>query len=265
MKNIRYKIADNFLADKTLTDFITRLDEVFEADGETIFNGSRNVIKRFRLPCSEPSCQDVVVKKFGKKDVFHQFVYSFFRKSKAERAFFNGLKLMSVGCETPCPIAFVERRNCHLLDSCYYVTSYTSAISIGQFFVGDFDRPLARKFAQFMAKLHEGGIVHHDLNGSNVLVDRTDSSDVISVIDINRMTSKPPQKLTLADCKDDLVRWGSSDDSVYPFVMREYALARGFEVDDFMAIITRMKAQHDSSWQRRKRISRFFKRLVGKK
>lgn len=265
MKNIRYEISPNLSADKTLTDFVSRLDDIFQSDGETVFAGSRNVIKRFHLSCADASCRDVVVKKFGKKNIFHQFIYSFFRRSKAERAFRNGLKLIGNGCSTPCPIAFVERRCCLWLESCYYVTSYTEATSIGQFFVGDFDRQLAQAFARFMAKLHTGGIVHHDLNGSNVLFERTDSGCEISVIDINRMTSKPPQELTLADCKDDFVRWGSSEDSVYPFVMREYALARGLAVDDFMATVGRMKAQHDSAWRRRKRISRFFKRLVGKK
>ena len=265
MKTIRYEISPNLLSDNTLSDFVTRLDDVFQSEGETIFNGSRNVIKRFRLSCADASCRDIVVKKFGRKDIFHQFVYSFFRRSKAERAFRNGLKLVENGCVTPCPIAFVERRCCLWLESCYYVTSYTGATSIGQFFVGDFDRQMARTFAQFMARLHSVGIVHHDLNGSNVLVERTGDDCVISVIDINRMTSKPPQKLTLADCKDDYVRWGSSEDSVYPFVMREYALARGFNVDDFMAAVMRMKSQHDRSWQCRKRISRFFKHLVGKK
>ena len=252
---MRKEINPTYSANKALQDFIAHLPQRFEAEGEVIFSGKRNIIKTFCIDAADEVLSNVVVKKFRARNIFQQLAYSTFWASKAKRAYNNGLRLVKMDeGSTPFPIAFIEDYGCGILHQCYYITDFTDAPSVReQLETLPFNRPLAKAFAQFIARLHKNGLVHHDLNFSNVLYkEETKGDEVhynISVIDINRLTSH--ENLTIDDCKDDFVRW-TDNMQLFTFVMEEYAKARQLDIEIFKHQALMMKRQHNKDWARRK-------------
>jgi tRNA A-37 threonylcarbamoyl transferase component Bud32 len=252
---MRKEINPTYSNNKSLQNFIARLPQRFEAEGEVIFSGKRNIIKTFCIDAEDEVLSNVVVKKFRARNIFQQLAYSTFWASKAKRAYHNGLRLVKMDeGSTPFPIAFVEDYGCGILHQCYYITDFTDAPSVReQLETQPFNRPLAKAFAHFIARLHKNGLVHHDLNFSNVLYkEETKGDEVhyhISVIDINRLTSH--DNLTIDDCKDDFVRW-TDDMQLFTFVMEEYAKTRQLDIEIFKHQALMMKRQHNKDWARRK-------------
>src|SRR5665647_2631733 len=93
-----------------LEEFITCLPEVFERDGESIYK-SRNELKVF-----EKEGLSINVKRYRKPIWVNRVAYTFFRKSKARRAYENALILLDKGFETPNPVSYTHLR-AHETDS----------------------------------------------------------------------------------------------------------------------------------------------------
>ena len=185
-----------------------------------------------------------------------------FRKHKAHKAYCNALELVRRGVATPNPIAFVEQRKGLWLTDAYYICEATNLKSIeGEVDRDDWNRKLATAFGQFVAVLHSKGVLHHDLNDTNVLFD-TDSegSYRFEVIDINRMKfydrgDDIPEK----ECVENLTRFTGRID-LFEYVIRAYASARNLnEVENFVERAVAQKRLHDLRWRRRKRFSKLFK------
>lgn len=233
-------------------DFVTHLPARFGAEGELLFANGRNVLKVFVVKEGHPVLGKVVVKRFRARNFFQTLAYSTFFSSKAKRAFRNGMALIRHGFDTPEPIAYAEERHHGLLRYCYYLTAFTEASSVRTELDVNFNRPLAKCFARFIAHLHQQGFVHHDLNFGNVLYKEVAKDCYeISVIDINRLTIGIPSQLTLKDCKDDFVRWTDRKD-LLTYIVEEYAKERGLDVARTLNEVLRLKAVHDRNWHRRK-------------
>ena len=266
--SVKYQINDNYAAMQEVQTFVAHLPAWFEAEGEELFANGRNVLKVFEVVKEHPVLGKVVVKQFRARDLFQTIAYSTFTKSKAERAFQNGLLLLQCGLSTPEPIAYVEERNGGMLRYCYYLTAFTDAKSVRTALDVDFNKPMAKCFAQFIARLHQHGLVHHDLNFDNVLYEEIPTVNCqlstvnyqISVIDINRLTYHASNRLTLADCKDDFVRWTDRKD-LLQYVVEEYALERGLDKQETLDEVMRLKAIHDRNWHRRKNLTHKLKHL----
>lgn len=258
---MKYEINDKYATIQEVQDFVKHLDTLFEADGEKIFANSRNVLKTFVVKKGHAVLEKVVVKRFHARNIFQTIAYSTFAESKAKRAFRNGLMLCQCGLSTPEPLAYVEERSGGFLRYCYYITAFTNAQSVRTALDVDFNKPMARCFAQFIAGLHQHGMVHHDLNFDNVLYKESATNVYeISVIDINRLTYKHPEQLTLSECKDDFVRWTDRKD-LLRYVIEEYAKARRLDPQATLHEVLHMKAVHDRNWHRRKNFTRKFKSL----
>ncbi|MDD3906668.1 MAG: tyrosine protein kinase, partial [Bacteroidales bacterium] len=85
-----------------LEDFLKRLPECFEKEGHTIYK-SRNEVKTFNI-----EGMALNVKSYRKPIFLNRVIYTFFRHSKARRAYENALEVISRGFETPAPIAYIE-------------------------------------------------------------------------------------------------------------------------------------------------------------
>ena len=256
-----YEISDKFANVKAVQDFVQNLPIRFETEGELLFANGRNVLKTFVVQEGDPVLGRVVVKRFHARNTFQTLAYSTFFASKAKRAFRNGMALRQHGFGTPEPIAYVEEQQKGMLRYCYYLTSFTEAQSVRTELDINFNKPMAKAFAQFIAHLHQKGLVHHDLNFDNVLYtgDATKGYE-ISVIDINRLTIGAANQLTLTDCKDDFVRWTDRKD-LLRYVVEEYAKERGLDVQKTIDEVLRLKATHDRNWHRRKSFTKKIKNL----
>lgn len=236
-----------------VSSFMDSLHTDFEHTGTIIFQNRRNTIKSFVLADG----QVLVVKKFNSKGLVNACL-RFFSKTKAQKAFENGMTLEKAGITTPTPFAYFEQRNGYLPSCSYYVSAFTADQSIKPLLEREEpDKQMIESFAALMVKMHTQGIVHHDLNLSNVLYHEENGMYKLSVIDINRMTFKIPEKLTIADCKDDFFRWTGRLE-LFLKVACSYAQQRGWDAEAFIRKLATQKINHDKKWTRRKKLHSFF-------
>lgn len=230
-----------------LRPWVTTIDEVF-ATGQLLYRG-RNEVRLF-----EHEGRQWVVKRYKRHDIVKRIVYTFFRKNKARRSYENGLQLLHRGFQTPAPVAFMERRSMGLIAQVYYVCAYTAAQPIRPRLIEQepFDEALATAYARYVARLHAAGVLHRDLNPTNVLFYEHEGRFDFELIDINRMTfyNGPVPK---SECMENLTLfyWLTP---AYRFVLKEYARQRGWTDEDVSEAI-RVKERHDRRWIRRKQIT----------
>ena len=216
---------------KTLEKFVYDLPQKFDDEGELIYN-SRNQVRIFAI-----DGQKIVVKRF-KKPMLHQRIdYTFFRPSKAKRAYTFGLRLQQLGISTTTPIACVEEYSGGLFDCGFFVSA----------FCGDPDTRIIREepqqhddlinaLAHFLVFIHEKGFLHGDTNLSNFLY-RKDNSPLgyhITTIDINRSHFK--DNLSQGECLANLMRMTHVREALQKIVTR-YAEIRGWDANKSVAIV----------------------------
>lgn len=229
----------------------------FEENGTVIFAG-RNMIKKMVV-----DGESVIVKRFKRPNFIQKIIYTFFRKTKAYRAYHNGVELEKRGVNTPRAIEFVETRRWGLTDYCYYITGEMNYPPLEDWTDrDDWDEEVAREFAGFAAELHEKGVLHWDLNDTNVRVRKENNGRIsFSVIDINRMEFYAEGKvIPVKICMDNLTRFTGRMD-LFEFVVREYAKARGMDEKSTLSLGVEIKEKHDRAWRRRKRVTGWFKKL----
>lgn len=146
--------------------FIERLPEVFHVSGEVLHDG-RNQIRAFDI-----GGERLVVKRYKRPNVFNRFMYSFFRKNKACRAYEHALRLRGMGFDTPEPVAWSEYRKGGLIADAYFVSRRSELTPLPQTmkqFPAPDTLPVLEAFARFTVRLHEQGICHEDFNQTNIL------------------------------------------------------------------------------------------------
>lgn len=234
-------------------------ERIEQGEGKVLWDGRNKLIAFDPIAGCEKT---LVVKKFKKLDLFKRIIYTFFRINKARRSFQNALSLSERGLDTPEPIAYIEDYRHGLLRQVYYICVYTDFHPIRERLVDlePFDRQMEKDYARFVASLHEKGVIHKDLNNTNVLfAPLTDGHYHFQLIDINRVRfysggEKPKagewmENLTLfADCGE-----------MYTAFVEDYVGFRHLP-QSFVAEIMQAKQRHDRHWHRKKKIKRLFKK-----
>lgn len=168
-------------SDKTLLYFLNNFSvEYFESNGKTIFKG-RNIVKEFKLS----PAMTIIVKSFKPLNIFKSIIYALIQ-SKAKRAFLKSEKLLSIGIDTPKPIAAIQTGKFFLPLRCFYISlpNFSDNL-VTQLRKKDFNVDIANKLVSFLVKMHQNGMVHGDLNLTNILYDGHN----FSLIDTNRSKS----------------------------------------------------------------------------
>lgn len=158
---------------------ISRFDHM-----QSVLKDDRNVVK-----VSNIKGIPVVIKSFKRISVINRIVYSFFRRSKAQRAYENAEFLTNNGITTPLPVAFVDLYRHKLLHKSYFISLYVKCESSEGLLHLPLDqsREPLRAFAAFTYKLHKQGIFHADFSPGNVLYSKTPDGYDFCLIDNNRM------------------------------------------------------------------------------
>jgi serine/threonine protein kinase len=229
-----------------LRAWLVQMPRLFDDNqGELLYRG-RNQVRSF-----EVDGRKLVVKRFKRNDIVKAMVYTLFRKNKARKSYENAMLLRQRGFTTPHEVAYMERRIAGLVTQVYYVCAYTDSEPIRPRLIEQepFDKRLAVSYARYVASLHEAGVLHRDLNPTNVLVD-TDGH--FELIDINRMQFFDGA-VPKAECMENLTLfyWLTP---AYRFILNEYARQRGWTEADVAEAI-RVKEVHDKRWIRRKKIT----------
>ena len=234
----------------SLKEFVMHLPARFEQEGDTLYQG-RNVVKRFAI-----NGEDWIVKRYKRPILIQRIIYTFLRKSKAERAYLYAERLLSSGVATPDAVAYVECKHRGLISDTFFVSTpcYDQAVITQLPKVGDFDRKLADAVALFIVKLHEAGIMHGDLNFNNILYRINDSGGYeFTLIDTNRSRFLPSP--ARADCLKNLERI-THNKTIMEYVARRYADIRGWDADRTAEQVL----QRLDNFERRKKMKKFFKR-----
>ncbi len=232
---------------------IAAIPKNFEKEGTVIFSG-RNMIKKFKFRSADGcSSQNIIVKRYKRPNFFQKIAYSFFCKTKAQKAYSNGLELLKRGFATPESIAYIEVRRLGLIDYCYYICGedYDHPITERMNTPEKFDTVMSAEFAHFVADLQKKGILHHDLNSTNVLfhlrtADENPSGGkyAFSLIDNNRMKFLPEDTLPpAAECMENITRFTGRKD-LFCFVGEEYCRYLGCP-DISMEKLLTQKRRHD--------------------
>lgn len=153
-----------------------------------VFCHKRNVVERFTMHGKE-----YVIKIFKRPNWFNRVVYTLFRKSKAERAYMNALRLLGMGIETPMPVAYAEKKSRGLFTTGYLITEYLPYNLLCNAYSGvvaDKDkRKFTKDFMDFTLEMHSKGVLPLDFNASNIFYhyDEDNATYSFALTDINRM------------------------------------------------------------------------------
>lgn len=257
MSGIRTIIDDGY-AD--LAEFVNSVPFSFHREGRLLFK-ARNEVRHV-------SCRgyELAVKRFASAGLLKKIV-GLFRTGKACRSYRNACMLAARGIPTPAPVAYIEIRNgMGLLTDSYYICRYLDMPPIrdGLNEDGEFNREMTRSFARFAAMLHEKGVLHHDLNSTNVMFIRDNGGYRFTLIDINRMKIyAASDKIPLDKCLLNLTRF-SCCSPMYGYFLKEYLSARNLP-ESICDRAIRIKRRHDASYARRKKITGVFKNIFPNK
>ena len=158
----------------------------FNTTGSDFIVGQRNSIKLFDL-----NGEKLNIKAFKIPNIVNQIAYKFFRKSKAQRSFEYGEKLLELGIGTPKPVAYVEFTTPFLFKKSFYVSKQLECDLTYRELVRDFDYPdfdnILRAFTRFTYRLHETGVHFLDHSPGNTLIKKNADGYDFYLVDLNRM------------------------------------------------------------------------------
>jgi tRNA A-37 threonylcarbamoyl transferase component Bud32 len=208
-----------------LEKFLKRLPDCFDTEGKTIYK-SRNEIKIYEL-----NGLVLNVKSYKKPIFVNRVAYTFLRKSKARRAYENGLEVAARGFDTPKPIAFIELKEGGLLDKSYFVSVQCPYSRMFREFAEHPDitgrEDILQALGVYMAALHQAGILHLDLSTGNILFEKDETGIHFCLVDINRMRFQNIDQEV--GCKNFERLRGSTD--FFRVLAYSYAKTRGFDAE----------------------------------
>lgn len=214
------------------------VDKIFgmlpdEPEGVLLYNGRNRVVRVSGV--DDPS--SIVVKLFPRPNIF-QRIGSLFGKTKARQAMENAAHLVQLGCITPEVYGIAEEFSNGMIDRSALITSDFPWEPVRSRLLFDhpgYDLRLADALGKYIAWLHRNGILHDDLNNTNIVFDPVAESESaeyrFGLIDINRMTFYPGiAEMPLDRRIRNMVRFTRSDE-VMTRVARAYALETGEDAE----------------------------------
>jgi len=209
-----------------LEGFLMHIPDCFELEGKTIYK-SRNEIKIY-----EENGLTLNVKSYRRPIFVNRVAYTFFRRSKARRAYENALKVAAKGFDTPNPIAYLELKDRGLLSKSFFVSIQCPYSRMFREFADNSDisgrEDILQALGIYVAELHQAGILHLDLSVGNILFEKDETGIHFCLIDINRMKFQTiGQEM---GCKNFERLRGNAD--FFGVLANSYAKARGFEAEN---------------------------------
>ena len=250
------KIVINPQYSDAFADFVRSVPAVFARGGEQIYR-SRNVIKIFDVGGTR-----LCVKSYKEPIFISRVAYTFFRPSKASRAYFNALEVLARGFETPAPVAYIEEKRGGLLSKSYFIClecpyptdvrhfEHTEKYSVE-------DREILRLVGKLSAQLHEREVLHLDFSPGNILYQKIGGDCHFSLLDINRMKFC---KVNLREGCRNFQRLRGSDE-MFGILAQGYARERGFDEKICTELILKYNKEHVIYLNKRRKFKQRWKKL----
>ena len=244
MSNYKFILNEEF---KKFEYFLCNIKQFFKENSNTIHK-ARNELKVL-----EHENQKLVVKYFKIPHFINKIVYTFFKKSKAQKSYEYALKIKDF---TPKPIGYIEFYKFGLLDESYFVSEkFDYDFTIREPLL-DINFPnkneIFKAFAQFTFDLHENGIYHLDYSPGNILIKKENDNFIFKIVDINRMKFLNMDLEKRA--KNFSKLWAKDED--LEFIAKEYAKIYEKNNEEFISKTISFSKKH-------KAVKNFKKRLKG--
>lgn len=218
------------------------------ADSRMVYDGPRNTV----VAVATEAVGDVSIKAFKIPIWINRIAYGMLRASKAARSFNNAMRLLSLGFDTPEPIAYAEQRTLGLFGRSYYFCRHINGVHE----VRDIERlpecgAILREIAALMVRLHRAGVLVKDFSPGNVLY-RTDREGKrhYMLVDINRMAFDVHDRERQMSMFARLLNTEELTAQLAQDYCREAGIAAGADTYAFVAEAT---AVYRAFWRRRKR------------
>ena len=227
-------------------DFIKNIDLYFNQDGNVVLQEGRNIIKKVEYEKVE-----YVVKSFKKPNIFNKIVYRFFRKSKANKSYFNSIKISDF---VPKAIGYIEFKKFGFITNSYFISEpFNYDFTIREALLDNSfpDRDgIFKAFAKFSFNLHKRDILHLDYSPGNILIKKIGSSYIFKIIDINRMQFK---SLELNErVKNFSKLWAKDEDLT--IIIKEYAQLMDESEDNSLEMALKYSQAHKNFKNFKKRV-----------
>ena len=244
MSNYKFILNEEF---KKFEYFLCNIKQFFKENSNSIHK-ARNELKVI-----EHENQKLVVKYFKIPHFINKIVYTFFKKSKAQKSYEYALKIKEF---TPKPIGYIEFYKFGLLDESYFVSEkFDYDFTIREPLL-DINFPnkneIFKAFAQFTFDLHENGIYHLDYSPGNILIKKENDNFIFKIVDINRMKFLNMDLEKRA--KNFSKLWAKDED--LEFIAKEYAKIYEKNNEEFISKTISFSKKH-------KAVKNFKKRLKG--
>lgn len=226
-----------------LRAWIEQLPSTFFSQGEIIYN-ARNQIRVIK----GPDGRLYNVKRYCVPKWFNRLIYTWFRPSKAKRAYDNALQLQTLGIATPAPVAYLLCGKKLLAESFLITQQVNLPHRLYEWGDGltEGREEVMRAFGRFTAQMHNRHVLHLDYSPGNILYDKVDGTWQFAIVDINRMHFG---SVSIEQGCANLGRlWG--EEAVYHLIAEGYALERKA---DIKTCYQQMWHAHQRFWNNRKK------------
>lgn len=176
------KIIINPLFDE-LKPFIEDIPQEFQQTGKLVYV-ARNELKSFEI-----NNIHIIVKSYKKPHFVNRIAYTFFRPSKAERAYKYAQRLLELNIQSPNPIAYIITKKNNLLENSYFISVFEKDyLDIRELTSGEQkDDELLKALGEYIAYFHSKGVLHLDMSPGNILYKKENNEYKFTLVDINRM------------------------------------------------------------------------------
>lgn len=192
----------------------------FNSIGEEIGNQNRNTIKAINY--KEITLN---IKSFKPPHFINKIIYTYFRKSKAQRSFEHATYLNEHNIGTPTPIAYIEFKDIIGLTKSYYISehintpfTYRDLVENDSIMIAERDEML-KGFVHFTNSLHNKQVLFKDHSPGNTLIEKKRGKYYYYLVDLNRMSFR---SLTLDECLQNFSRLTPKKEMV-EVMSKEYA------------------------------------------
>ena len=149
-----------------------------EYEREEVYCNRRNTVERVRF-----GDKDFVIKKYKRPALINCLIYTWFRKSKAQRAFEYAELFLQRGIETAPPVAYIEIKKNGFFHTGYFISEYLPYPLVTDMFGTEMEeeekKRLRHDLVDFTLQLHLNKVLPLDYNPKNIfcLLYTSDAAD----------------------------------------------------------------------------------------
>lgn len=174
----------------------------------------------------------VVLKHFGWRSPIHFYLSPTFH-GRATTSWAIARQLQSMGARTPEPLYLYSRRTKGFIYENFFITAAIHPHQILRNFLLDAARTDDHKLAVIadlavsIARMHNGGIIHHDLTTANFLIDEQQH---VHIIDLNRAKVYPRPSTAMLYADLARLNFGSTDGRLDEVIRERFFMVYGEEM-----------------------------------